>query len=211
MVVTTGEQAKLRILCLHGYEQDSSIFRTKLRQHIAGLADVAEFVFVDAPNVLQPYDIDGMDNLKRAAAVRSGESLDRTIRGWYWLKSAAPEQVCGLETSVEFLASVLRDNGPFDGVLGFSQGKCGLMAAVLCAMLENRDSALDSGHPELKFAIIASGYKLDDSRWTYLYEQPLRTPSLHMYGVLDTMIHVSKSIDLRRAFAHSVELSTLGA
>ncbi|KAJ2816059.1 hypothetical protein IWW50_006629, partial [Coemansia erecta] len=105
---------RLRILCLHGYEQDSAIFRTKLRQHTDNLAGIADFVFVDAPNVLHPFDVNGVDNMSRAAAARSGASLNRTIKGWYWLKSAEPEEVCGLETSIAFLESVLDEQGPFD-------------------------------------------------------------------------------------------------
>ncbi|KAJ2122385.1 Ovarian cancer-associated protein 2 [Coemansia sp. RSA 720] len=151
---------KLRVLCLHGYEQDSAIFRTKLRQHTDSLADIAEFVFVDAPNVMQPYDTSGVDNMARATAVRSG----------------------------------------------------GLMAGVMCALLENRYEALGKKctHPPFAFAIIASGYKLSDSEWTHLYERPLCTPSLHMYGILDSYINISKSIDLRRTFSQSAELSTYG-
>ncbi|KAJ2545794.1 hypothetical protein IWW35_005240 [Coemansia sp. RSA 1878] len=203
---------KLRVLCLHGYEQDSAIFRTKLRQHTDSLADIAEFVFVDAPNEMQPYDTSGVDNMARAAAVKSGETLNRVIRGWYGLKSAEPERVCGLETSIAYLTTVLNEQGPFDGIFGFSQGKCGLMAGVMCALLENRYEALGKkcAHPPFAFAIIASGYMLSDSKWKHLYERPLSTPSLHMYGILDSYIHVSKSIDLCRVYSQSAELSTHG-
>ncbi|KAJ2796855.1 hypothetical protein H4R20_005394, partial [Coemansia guatemalensis] len=77
--------------------------------------------YVDAPNILHPYDIDGMDNMARAADAKAGKTLDRTLKGWYWLKSAEPEATCGLEASIAYLESVINSLGPFDGILGFSQ------------------------------------------------------------------------------------------
>ncbi|PIA13131.1 hypothetical protein COEREDRAFT_89824 [Coemansia reversa NRRL 1564] len=218
MVVPTTEQQKtpvqkLRILCLHGYEQDSSIFKMKLRQHENALREKAEFVYVDAPNILCPYDIDGMDNMARAADAKAGNTLDRTLRGWYWLKSAEPEVICGLESSIAYLESVINHQGPFDGILGFSQG--GLMAGLMCALLERRckenaSSGNEHGHFLFRFVVIASGYKLKDSKWTYLYDEPICTPSLHLYGVLDLFIHAGKSIELRDAFVQPREYSFIG-
>ncbi|KAJ2764129.1 Ovarian cancer-associated protein 2 [Coemansia nantahalensis] len=213
---------RLRILCLHGYEQDSAIFQTRLRRHMEALKDTADFVFVDAPNTLRPYDVDGMDNVARAADARAGRSLGRTLRGWYWPRSLDPEDVCGLEASIAHLESVLEQQGPFDGVFGFSQGKypppavCptrrGLMAAVLCARLERQQQTPGgrATHPPFRFAVIASGYKLKDAKWAHVYETPIGTQSLHLYGVLDSMIHISQSMELQGAFARPVGLSFLG-
>ncbi|KAJ1732641.1 hypothetical protein LPJ61_001947 [Coemansia biformis] len=174
------------------------------------LEEMADFVFTDAPNTLRPYDIDGMDNLARAANAKMGKSLGRTMRGWYWPRALDPEDVCGLETSIAHLESVLQHQGPFDGVIGFSQG--GLMAAVLCTLLENRHEPLSHSctHPPFKFAVIASGYKLRDEKWLHVYERPIVTPSLHLYGVLDSMIHISQSMELQDAFSRPVGLSFLG-
>ncbi|KAJ2158221.1 hypothetical protein GGF46_003933 [Coemansia sp. RSA 552] len=165
-------------------------------------------VFVDAPNILCPYDTDGPDNMARMEAV--GKTLGRTLRGWYWLKSADPEVVCGLDTSIDMLQSVLDNQGPFDGVLGFSQGA--LMAAVLCSLLETRDEKMSSDwtHPPFKFAVLASGYKLQDPKWTPLYARGIETPSLHIYGVLDPMIRVSRSAELRDVFVQPQEFGFLG-
>ncbi|KAI9505435.1 hypothetical protein GGI25_005259 [Coemansia spiralis] len=201
---------KLRMLCLHGYEQDSNVLRTKLKHHMAALQNKVDFVFETAPNILHPYDIDGMDNVTRAEATRTGKTLGKTFRGWYFLKSADPEIIDGLENSIEHLVAVLEEQGPFDGMLGFSQG--GLMTAIMCSLLEHRYKQLGDQctHAPFKFAIISSGYKLKDTRWQYLYEKPISTPSLHIYGVLDSMIHVSKSIELKHTFAHATEYCFVG-
>lgn len=208
MVVSTAitqgilERKRLRILCLHGYEQDAGIFKTKLKHHINQLGDIVEFVFVTAPNTMYPYDIDGMDNMARSNAAKTGNSLGKSFYGWYGLKSAQPEVVYGLDKSMDYLMSELALQGPFDGIIGFSQG--GAMAAVLCSLLEKQAKPV-------KFAIIASGYKLVDSRWTHIYDKPLNTPSLHMYGVLDSIIGISMSTELAAAFDDPSNYCFVGA
>ncbi|KAJ2403492.1 Family of serine hydrolases 3 [Coemansia sp. RSA 2531] len=182
-----------------------------MKQRLFMTKNILFLVFVTAPNTLSPYDIDGMDNMARAAAVRSGKAISREFRGWYALKSASPEVVFGLEASIVFLKTVLAEQGPFDGIFGFSQG--GLMAAVMCALLEHRYIGLgdDCMHPPLRFAVISSGYKLKDSRWDYVYKRPICTPSLHTYGVLDCMIGISRSMELRDNFVQPVDHCFVGA
>ncbi|KAJ1861192.1 Family of serine hydrolases 3 [Coemansia sp. RSA 2703] len=80
-------------------------------------------VYATGPNKLLPYDIDGMENMARMAAIKSGKAVTRDMRSWYYLQSADPEIVNGLEKSFEYLADVLETQGPFDGIIGFSQGK----------------------------------------------------------------------------------------
>ncbi|KAJ2399970.1 hypothetical protein GGI23_002329 [Coemansia sp. RSA 2559] len=138
--------------------------------------------------------------MARAEAKKAGRTLGRTFKGWYYLKSMDPEVTVGVDTSIEYLDGVLDKQGPFDGILGFSQG--GLMAAVMCSVLEHRQSAGSNGHPPFRFAIICSGYMLQDSEWQHLYERPLSTPSLHLYGVLDPMIRLSRSMALQQAFVN---------
>ncbi|KAJ1766384.1 Ovarian cancer-associated protein 2 [Coemansia sp. RSA 487] len=166
-------------------------------------------IFVTAPNTLHPYDIDGMDNMARMEAEKAGKTLGRTFKGWYYLKSAHPEVTVGVDTSIAYLDSVLEKQGPFDGILGFSQG--GSMAAVMCSVLEHRQLANNTGHPAFRFAIICSGYMLQDTKWQHLYEKPLSTPSLHMYGVLDPVIRFNRSIALQQAFANPEVLCSDGA
>lgn len=55
--VTSGSVVagrKIRILCLHGYLQDSDGFRTKIGSMRKALKSRAEFVFVDAPYTAEP-------------------------------------------------------------------------------------------------------------------------------------------------------------
>ncbi|KAJ2525091.1 Family of serine hydrolases 3 [Coemansia sp. RSA 2049] len=161
-----------------------------------------------------------MDSMARAEAERNGKTLGRTYRGWYSLTNADPEITAGVDTSIEYLDKVMESQGPFDGILGFSQG--GLMAVVMCAVLERRKAVANnaspdqperSSHPLFRFAIICSGYKLQDAKWQDLYDatRPLATRSLHLYGVLDPMIRFSKSMELQKCFANPESLCFEGA
>ncbi|KAJ2555796.1 hypothetical protein EV175_002188 [Coemansia sp. RSA 1933] len=150
-----------------------------------------------------------MDNMARAEAEKAGKTLGRVFKGWYYLKSVDPEVTVGVDTSIAYLDGVLEKQGPFDGILGFSQG--GLIAAVMCSVLEHRQSSDSIGHPPFRFAIICSGYMLKDAEWQHLYEKPLSTPSLHLYGVLDPMIRFSRSMKLQRVFVNPKSTCSDGA
>ncbi|KAJ2398194.1 hypothetical protein GGI23_003285 [Coemansia sp. RSA 2559] len=136
--------------------------------------------------------------MARAEAKKAGRTLGRTFKGWYYLKSMDPEVTVGVDTSIEYLDGVLDKQG-------------GLMAAVMCSVLEHRQSAGSNGHPPFRFAVICSGYMLQDSEWQHLYERPLSTPSLHLYGVLDPMIRLSRSMALQQAFVNPEAFCSDGA
>ncbi|KAJ2615723.1 hypothetical protein GGF44_005937, partial [Coemansia sp. RSA 1694] len=68
----------------------------------------------------------------------------------------------------------------------------------------------DCMHPPLKFGIISSGYRLKDSNWDYVYKRPICTPSLHTYGVLDSMIGISRSMELRDDFVQPADHCFVG-
>ncbi|KAJ1935769.1 hypothetical protein EC988_008388, partial [Linderina pennispora] len=120
--------SKLRVLCLHGYEQDASVFRVKIKHLVREMAEQVEFVFATAPNVLRPFDYSGMDSLLQQSLIQSGNTISRVRHGWYTQLSDTPEITHGLENSVAYLQGMLEELGPFDGIFGFSQGA--LMAAA---------------------------------------------------------------------------------
>ena len=100
-------------------------------------------------------------------------------------------QTEGWRESWAALDSALREQGPFDGVLGFSQGAA--VAAVLCAEQAQRAQQGDGGAaasgaaPPLRFAIICSGYISASPGHEALLRRcreagGVRLPSLHVFG-----------------------------
>ena len=109
-------------------------------------------------------------------------------------------QTAGWPESWAALRQVLESEGPFDGVLGFSQGAA--VAAVLCALLQEgagggglqlagSTAADSSGSPDqlqpLRFAILCSGYASPVPEHRELLGRcrqagGIRLASLHIFG-----------------------------
>ncbi|KAG0208242.1 hypothetical protein BGX28_000707 [Mortierella sp. GBA30] len=151
----------LRILCLHGYTQNAISFTKKTAAFRKSLKDIADLVYVTAPHIVpiptlgtpEEREVDELDNLEPEAVPY----------GW-WTSSPEKPQYKGFDKSLKELRDVLEKQGPFDGVMGFSQGAS--MASILQLLLERPHlSATMSGckHAPFKFAIIVSGFEPRDS------------------------------------------------
>ena len=116
-----------------------------------------------------------------------------------------------MEQGLELVAKTMGEEGPFSGVIGFSQGAA--LAAMVSSLLEvGRAEAFGAGsasggmsypesfktlaHPPLKFCISYSGFKAPHSLYAAFYEPPIETPILHFIGSLDTVVDESRSTAL---------------
>ena len=123
------------------------------------------------------------------------QSLGKCYTWWYFNEELM--QYTGLEKSLLAFKKTFEEQGPFDGILGFSQGTA--MAAVLCA-LKNQ------GKPEnawlnFKFAILVSGFKPRAKELAEIFSVPLDVPSLHIIGDTDVKVAPEKSVDLMTSFS----------
>ncbi|KAJ8417261.1 hypothetical protein AAFF_G00284880 [Aldrovandia affinis] len=113
----------LRILCIHGYRQNSGSFRDKTGALRKLLKKQVEWVYMNAPHSV-PQRTDVVQEQKEVA------KDEEDPRGWWFsdiqAQSFDARQVCGaslgLEDSLEAVKKAVRELGPFDGILGFSQG-----------------------------------------------------------------------------------------
>jgi fermentation-respiration switch protein FrsA (DUF1100 family) len=105
------------------------------------------------------------------------------------------------------LADILNRDGPFDGVIAFSQGT--ILAAILASLLEGQtrrdtfhrtlqispnimpypEAFINLKHPPLKFGILYAG-RVGTTRYSdWLYEDPpIGTPFCHFVGKWDPMV-----------------------
>ncbi|XP_051903021.1 esterase OVCA2 [Hippocampus zosterae] len=182
--------APLRVLCVHGYRQSGASFREKTGALRKLLKTDVHLVYVDAPHLLAQESVGG-----------AGDG-DRESRGWWFSDPAArtfsAQQPCdrsaGLDESVAALRRAVRDDGPFDGVLGFSQGAA--LVAMLCALQESRAEP-DFG---FRFAILVAGFRSACAEHLRFYSAPLRMPSMHVFGLADGVIPADMSRDLLPVF-----------
>ncbi|KAI5292433.1 hypothetical protein KEM52_006367 [Ascosphaera acerosa] len=153
----TGPRTPLRILLLHGYTQSGPSFYAKSRALQKYLIknlpayDVA-FSCPSAPIPLYPEDVPGFHKLQgdesgndvsSPAAAAAAERAEPQMFAWW--KHAPGDfdgKYDGLEDSISFVADLVRTEGPFDGIIAFSQGAS--FAAMLAALLEpGRRAAFD--------------------------------------------------------------------
>lgn len=93
------------------------------------------------------------------------------------------------------MKTAVKELGPFDGILGFSQGAA--LVAMLCALQEQKLEA----DFNFRFAILVAGFCSVCSQHRRFYEGPAITiPSLHVFGQDDRVIPEEMSRDLLPAF-----------
>ncbi|XP_042241364.1 esterase OVCA2-like [Homarus americanus] len=91
------------------------------------------------------------------------------------------------EESLKAVESCFKDSGPFDGILGFSQGAA--MLGLLCGLQQQGKLPFS-----FKFAIFASAFRSGSSPHQHLYSKRITLPSLHIFGETDQVISMSEDL-----------------
>jgi alpha/beta superfamily hydrolase len=199
---------KLKILCLHGKQQNKEIFRTKLGRLPHKLRNLADFTIIDAPHILEEISTE-----------------DVTARTWFYREPEGNNVNIGsLLTAVQQLQQTWTESGPYDGVLGFSMG--GTMASLMagsCNRLspittDASDGAMSSAgqtlFPGLRFVICAGAVDIHPSLeniieqhqlpFQYPFKIPAEIASLHIAGTADTAVPIASSIALSQRYQQPV-------
>ncbi|KAH3950121.1 hypothetical protein HBH64_131180 [Parastagonospora nodorum] len=216
MTSTAPPTRPIKLLMLHGYTQSGALFQAKtgaLRKTLAKAFPAGcELVYPTAPIRLSPADETFL-----AAQEEKGEEVD----AWAWWRrkgTGEPYVYEGLELGLGRIADTLKSEGPFDGVVGFSQG--GACAAMVASLLEEGrreafaakqveggmaypESFEEDGeviHPPLKFAVSYSGFAARGMNpYHAFYEPKIRTKVLHFLGTQDVVVEEARSLALVEA------------
>ncbi|XP_009592621.1 rhodanese-like domain-containing protein 6 isoform X1 [Nicotiana tomentosiformis] len=184
---------KLRILCLHGFRQNASGFKGRTASLAKKLKSIAELVFVDAPHEL-PFIYQIRQNCDSASELENNHPLSESCNkkfSWLvapdhkgendsdWKIADSPfdplqyqKQTEGFDKSIAYLKALYSKAGPFDGILGFSQGAA--MAALVCLHQQKL-----IGEMEFRFAILCSGFAVNMNN---CQQGSINVPSLHIFG-----------------------------
>ncbi|KAL5402563.1 hypothetical protein PMIN03_010561 [Paraphaeosphaeria minitans] len=189
---------------LHGYAESEQKFEIKtrpLRRCIEEACASAwpnsvnhiEYTFPTAPIRLDPSDFVGVD---------AEPSEDCDTWGW-WLDLDGRQADLG--PSLTTLSAAVEASGPFDAVVGFSQGAAlAALFASLCesqTLPERRKALQEQGRPiswevaqgGLKFAICISGFSLTEEFYAGYYEPRIQTPVVLVAGALDPVIPLAST------------------
>ena len=201
----------LRVLCLHGYHGDAQVLRRQLAPLASGLDGLVELVYIDAPSLAAGdfgwwhAEAAEITAAERGAGVRPGA---KHYRGWPRTRDA--------------IISVFAQQGPFDGVFGFSQGAA--VASLLVGLRSADGLAGDaSGRPEsgilrpskslaFDFAVMVGGFVVADADLARLYEERANydLPSAHIIGRADAVVPKEASLALASRFNNPLVLEHEG-
>ncbi|KAK4769181.1 hypothetical protein SAY86_027331 [Trapa natans] len=193
----SGSPRKLRILCLHGFRQNASSFKGRTASLAKKIKSIAELVYIDGPHELpfiyQPLVAHRLCDSESSTVLRTPprEGCKKKL-AWLvnpnccsesgkseWSVADKPfdplqyqQQTGGSDTSLALVKNIFSKDGPFDGILGFSQGAA--MATIVCAHQD-----MFKGEMNFRFAVLCSGYapKLEDISFGSIH-----CPSLHIFG-----------------------------
>lgn len=187
-----------KILCLHGFVQNGSQFAKKASGVRKALKKVGyETIFLTAPVKVEladlPFDVN-VNSLGGSTEASSSEA--DSMRSW-WPNSESNPNYYSLDEAFNAVKESIVKDGPYDGVLGFSQGAG--FAGVLCKNMHT----LHESQPPLKFAIFYAGFKLKPPQHQHFYDTKIQTPSLHITGSLDTVVAEDRTKPFYEAFDES--------
>ncbi|KAF7994463.1 hypothetical protein HCN44_003935 [Aphidius gifuensis] len=187
--MTTNNKLKASI---HGYRQSDVVFRGKLGSLRKSFKQKVDFIFAQAPHIVPP--LEQLDN---------DEENTADAKGWWFntedhsfIATEPSDLSVGFQDSLTSIENIFEKEGPFDGVLGFSQGAS--FVSILCAIQQKKMSSI-----KFDFAILISGFKSLCQPHQIYYNEKINLPSLHVYGETDKIIPPAMAKDLAESFDDS--------
>lgn len=166
---------KLRVLCLHGYVQNADVFRRRSAVLRKDLKDIAEMTYIDGPTVIPPdrLEFELTDEQKQSALA-------------WWLMDADGIHYEHYTRFEDHIRNIWSKEGPFDVILGFSQGA---LAAALAGQLVQ---------PPPRFTVLFSGFlpKSETHAEVFRSGKEALIPSLQFLGDTDQWVAPQRSLDL---------------
>ncbi|KAJ2547442.1 Ovarian cancer-associated protein 2, partial [Coemansia sp. RSA 1933] len=120
-----------RVLCLHGYTQNAKKFRDRTGPFRRNMKRRMEMVYITGP-----IEATGFQKTE------GEETMDEGPSAAWWNRGDDAKMWEEVKKSTQMVVQVMRDQGPFDGIVGFSQGAG--MAAIVAGLMH---SAAHSSEP----------------------------------------------------------------
>ncbi|KAH8589462.1 serine hydrolase-domain-containing protein [Bisporella sp. PMI_857] len=221
----------MKVLVLHGYTQSGPGFQKTIKKLESRLErefrdDSISFYFPTGPIPLRPSQM-----IAASASHQEAENAPSAQQNPY--EKADPDNIdCyawfrlhdhddppfGFTLSLEMLAEVLNIHGPFDGIIGFSQG--GLMAIMVASLLEGElrqeafaqaqkksadifpfpDCYKNIQHPPFKFGITYGALMGVGEKYAPFYDCPrIQTPFCQFSGLWDPVVSMEMKLAVERA------------
>ncbi|KAL6940564.1 hypothetical protein ACO0QE_004471 [Hanseniaspora vineae] len=202
--MTNTEKSRPKILMLHGHAQSDKIFNSKTGALRKGLTKQLGY---DLYYPCAPTEIQLADFREDAEMTESLEMYNSTagtnIYTWFHKDPVTEENKIPEET-IEYLRQYVIENGPFEGIIGFSQGAAfaGYLASNFNELLRLQDEP-ESVQCDIKWFMNYSGFRVLTEKYqarSYrLKPNGISVPSLHVIGELDSVVEESRVMSLYEA------------
>jgi hypothetical protein len=145
-------------------------------QAVATTSDTGDDISTPQCSQLQ---LDSCEDQNRTMALDFAEKKDRIAQRFCWWREPS---YSGWKLSVDLLMNYIAEHGPFDGLIGFSQG-----SALICLALAHctQQGIHLCG---LKFAILFCGFVPRPLDCVNMYPARIVLPSLHVWGKADAQV-----------------------
>jgi len=217
---------KLRILALHGFLQNAEVFHGRIGSIRKALKSIADIECLEAPHLITEVS-------SELASEAGASEQDR--RGWWSTadcnqdgtksRPALSTSYVGVDETLQLLHRKVREDGPFDGILGFSQGASA--GALLCSgrwpegleelgedtsplgedtlpLGEDTSPLGEDTSPRFKFAVLIGGFLPRDPKYAALIQAGSPGfPSLHVMGTADQMVPPARGQELMAHFKNA--------
>ncbi|CAJ2652379.1 dihydrofolate reductase-like [Trifolium pratense] len=168
---------KPRFLCLHGFRTSGEIMKKQIHKWPQNVLDKLDLVFVDAP-----FPCNGKSDVEGI--------FDPPYYEWFQFNKEFTEYT-NFDECLEYIEDYMIKHGPFDGLLGFSQGA--ILSGALPG-LQEKGVALTKV-PKVKFLVIIGGAKFKaPSIVEKAYSSTIGCPSLHFIGENDFLKQYGKEL-----------------
>ncbi|KAK1291670.1 Rhodanese-like domain-containing protein 6 [Acorus calamus] len=158
----------MKLLCLHGFRTSGAFLQKQISKW--------------DPSIFTDFDLVFPDGLYPAGGKSEIEGIfPPPYFEWFQFNKEFTEYQ-NLEECISFLCDYIANNGPFDGLLGFSQG------ATLSALLlgYQAQGKILKDHPPMKLFVSVSGSKFRDPVICEVaYKEPIKVRSVHFIGEKD--------------------------
>ncbi|WFD39430.1 dihydrofolate reductase [Malassezia japonica] len=175
---------KLRVLVVHGFASNGHAFKKRTSALQKACRDVADLIFLDAPIQVQALPSEANPE---PGPPNPDDPIEKQALAWWRHNN---DQYEGWADTAKFLERKFQELGPFDGVLGFSQGGC--LAGVLAAALEHPELVPDFHgtfqRERFRFMISVSGFRARPDAFQALMDAKIATPALIIRGKEDMIV-----------------------
>lgn len=195
-----------KVLCLHGFLQNGKVFSEKSSgiRKLLKKSNI-QLDYIDGPSILEkkdlPFEIDD---------AKWQEILDQSLnKAWFYHDDVSKN--LDLTEAIKTVVNHVKENGPYDGIFGFSQG------AAVTAIITNTIKQLIPDHPYFKFSITFSGYSFTEPKPDgeglqitekfqndFTVPEDLTTKTIFVYGSNDQAVPGVRSKYLSELYPESI-------